>query len=848
ETVNVIWDASANSGYTNDITIIGEDDNSGLDQRISKNSRPGTGSDIPWVTLATTNNFVAANSDSNRTPLGNGNFMAISSDTGTTEFETTFDAVADARMNKVWKVSETGTVGNIFIAIPKTGPTKYFGANGVNAIVVSADLNFNTLDTVVILQDNNNMYFAEINPANGNFFTFANVPLSISGISSATVSENAAYTSSTPSISPSVTVTYSLSGADASKFTVNSSTGVVQMTAKNFEAPEDADSNNVYELTLIATDDGGNTAELAYNVTVTDVDEVVDLTLSGISNTTINENTAYNSTAYNLSGSPFGTATFSLVGADKNLFTLDTNTNIVSMVAKDFEAPSDSNGDNVYEVGVFVVDTAGNSDTLTWTVTVTNVNETANFSIQTIADVSIMENTVYQSVTPTITGTPLGTVTFSMQGSDSDDFNINSSTGVLTLSNPDFENPTDTDNNNIYEIGVVATDADGNTANTSWQVTVTNVSETATLIITEIEDTTVDENQTYSSGVPAYTGVPVGAPIFSISGADASKFSVNETTGVVSMTAQNFESPTDANTDNGYEVTLIMKDADNNTDTESWKVVVRNVEEVSILNLGQMDNAYIPENTTYTSEAPVLTGTPIGDITYTIEGDDASQFMINALTGVVSMQSKDFENPTDANIDNVYEIIIRIRDGDSNTATTSLKVEVSNVKNEGGTVNGLVELQELIDKGEDIKISHLKNIIGILRLALENEKGYSIAIHQNKSKLSNPPTLEEIQTLVDRVNAEQANPKVSVVSFIGPGMEGERNAWVIPDLYKFPNNTVFVYNRWGKKIFEQKGYQNDWRGIYEGNNKPLPSGSYYYQIDLNNNGVIDQDGWIYISN
>ena len=70
---------------------------------------------------------------------------------------------------------------------------------------------------------------------------------------------------------PIGSVTYPLGGDDAALFTVNSSTGVVEMVARDFESPADSGSNNVYNYTLIATDDDANSDSLAVAVTVTDV-------------------------------------------------------------------------------------------------------------------------------------------------------------------------------------------------------------------------------------------------------------------------------------------------------------------------------------------------------------------------------------------------------------------------------------------------------------------------------------------------------------------------------------------------------------------------------------------------
>ena len=45
---------------------------------------------------------------------------------------------------------------------------------------------------------------------------------------------------------------------------------------------------------------------------------------------------------------------------------------------------------------------------------------------------------------------------------------------------------------------------------------------------------------------------------------------------------------------------------------------------------------------------------------------------------------------------------------------------------------------------------------------------------------------------------------------------------------------VEVFNRWGEKVFSQKGYVNSdaqgWHGVY--NRKTLPTGTYYYIITI----------------
>jgi len=63
-----------------------------------------------------------------------------------------------------------------------------------------------------------------------------------------------------------------------------------------------------------------------------------------------------------------------------------------------------------------------------------------------------------------------------------------------------------------------------------------------------------------------------------------------------------------------------------------------------------------------------------------------------------------------------------------------------------------------------------------------------------------------------------------------PNGDASNEVWNIGFLSQFPAATVTVYNRWGNRVFERKGYQNNWRGDHNGS--PLPVGTYYYVINL----------------
>jgi len=72
---------------------------------------------------------------------------------------------------------------------------------------------------------------------------------------------------------PNKSITYSLAGADAGRFTINPATGEVRFVASpDFEAPGDAGANNVYDI-VVRANDGVNITNLGVAIAVTDVSE-----------------------------------------------------------------------------------------------------------------------------------------------------------------------------------------------------------------------------------------------------------------------------------------------------------------------------------------------------------------------------------------------------------------------------------------------------------------------------------------------------------------------------------------------------------------------------------------------
>lgn len=76
-------------------------------------------------------------------------------------------------------------------------------------------------------------------------------------------------------------------------------------------------------------------------------------------------------------------------------------------------------------------------------------------------------------------------------------------------------------------------------------------------------------------------------------------------------------------------------------------------------------------------------------------------------------------------------------------------------------------------------------------------------------------------------------PEINASSGFTPNGDGLNDTWIIDNLELFPDNNVQIFDRWGVILYSQKGYNsgNAWDGTYNG--KPLPVGTYYYTIELN---------------
>ena len=560
-------------------------------------------------------------------------------------------------------------------------------------------------------------------------------PAITSGPMSMSVPENstAVATFTATDVDASDTRTWSLEPADdGGKFTINPASGVLTFTnAPDFETPDQTGSTaNEYKVTVKVTDAGGMSDTHTLAVTVTNINEAPEITTANDDYTELkaDENTATTEVikTYVATDVDAGSVlTWSLEGNDRADFTITKNTDghgeLRFANVPNYENAADSDTNNIYEVTVKVRDNhAGQlSDTLMVELDVNDVNERPVVSGDagpSFAEIEFdvldadLSSTDYEiGVYTAFDEDELASITWSVTGTDSPQFEIDPMTGVLSFdTRPDFENPVDVADamsrgasDNIYVIVVEATDEFDSVGTFDVTVTVTNVNETpeitsnnATQTFAEIEyDAT-----TANLEVDTFTGrdEETETITWSLGGTDMGDFSINSASGLLSFSQRpNYEMPADDGGNNVYNIIVKARDTANNTRDYPVTVTVTDVNERPDINEDTVPS-YMEIEYDFTGTRPnvhtfTATDYDAGDtFTWSLLATDAGDLEIGTSSGVLTFTQDasldvgplpTFEAPQDdiADGSNTYNIIVRATDNHGKTEDYDVVVTVTDV-------------------------------------------------------------------------------------------------------------------------------------------------------------------------
>ncbi|MFL0648570.1 cadherin domain-containing protein, partial [Cylindrospermopsis raciborskii UAM/DH-BiRr] len=373
------------------------------------------------------------------------------------------------------------------------------------------------------------------------------------------------------------------------------------------------------------------------------------------------------------------TFTYSLVtgtgSIDNSSFTIVDN-QLRTAAAFNFEAK------NSYSIRVRSTDKGGQFFEKQLTINVTNVNEAPSFA-NTTATFSTAENSTNVGTISPATDPDAGDIlNYTLSGADATKFNFNTITRALSFKTPpNFEAPGSAAGTNTYSLTITATDVRGLNATQTVTVNVTGINEAPSFANPTATFSTAENSTTVGTIAPANDPDAGDTLTYSLSGADAGKFNIDNTTRSLTFkTPPDFEAKGSAAGTNAYSVTVTATDSGGLTATQAVTINVTNVDEIGNPPVITSSSTFsVAENSTAVGNI-TATDADGNTLTYSINGGaDQSLFNINSTTGALSfVTAPNFEAPTDVGADNRYNLQIQVTDG-NNPVTQILIIDVTNV-------------------------------------------------------------------------------------------------------------------------------------------------------------------------
>ena len=472
------------------------------------------------------------------------------------------------------------------------------------------------------------------------------------------------------------TPAYTLEGADADSFDIDSASGQIQTKSG---VTYDHETKSSYSVTVKADDNNGGTAAIDVTITVADVDEPPEFDSATAArevpeNTEAGENIGAPVTAADPDTGD--TQTYTLEGADADSFDIDSASGQIqtkSGVTYDHESKSS------YSVTVKADDNNGGTATIDVTITVADVNEPPEFDSATAAR-EVPENTeAGENIGAPVTATDPDTgdtPAYTLEGADADSFDIDSASGqIQTKSGVTYDHET----KSSYSVTVKADDNNGGTAAIDVTITVADVDEAGTVTLStdqpparaEITAALTDPDEGVSGAVwqwerssdgnTGWAGIGTGSPSYT---------------------------PVDG--DVGYHLRATASYTDGHGPGKTAQAVSTQAVQAGANRPPEFDSATaareVPENTEAGGNigAPVTATDPdTGDTqTYTLEGADADSFDIDSASGQIQTKSGvTYDHETKSS----YSVTVKADDNNGGTATIDVTITVADV-DEAGTV------------------------------------------------------------------------------------------------------------------------------------------------------------------
>ena len=499
-------------------------------------------------------------------------------------------------------------------------------------------------------------------------------------------------------------ITYSLIGTGSEYFYVDEKGNVTLKNNLDFE------TDNNYEITLVASD-GELTSSSVITFDISDVDEAPSLS-SSLKSESFEESIAVGTALAAISSidPESQTITYSLSGTDSENFEIDSEGNITSKVAFDYETQKS------YTFNITASD-GTNSTTSPLTITLSDVNESPDVTIS-LQGSEFAENIATGTTIATVayTDPESDTLSYTLSGTGSDQFSVDDQ-GIITLKTGlDYETKTS------YELTLTSSDGT-NSVQTQISFSVTDIGELA-LSLDNTEVTLAENISTGSSVAIASSSDAAGEVTYSIvEGTAGSSIFAIDSQGRITL-----ESSLDFETKTSYTLEVSVTDG---KETVSKQLVVT-VSDVDLSVSSSLASASQAETiSTGTSILTLSTSNAEGTLSYSITDSD-NKFAINSSTGEVTLANAlDYETKTS------HSFTVTVTDG----VTTSSETFTLNVTDVDLTLSSSLASSsqlETISTGTTIVTSSTSNSEGTVSYSLtDGDNKFSINSSTGEVTLSN---------------------------------------------------------------------------------------------------------------
>ncbi len=364
-----------------------------------------------------------------------------------------------------------------------------------------------------------------------------------------------------------------------------------------------------------------------------------------------------------------------LGGPDAGAFTVRGDT-LSFTRAPDFEGPTDAGGDKVYNVTVTAGEGAGSRSEAV-VVTVTNVDEPP--PPVGVSDTTFAENGTGGVATYTATDPEGAAIDWSLGGADADTLQIDAQGRLSFRAAPNYEAPADANRDRVYQVAVVASDG-ALSASLAVSVRVTNVEEPGTVTLSSTQPRVGTE---LTAELHDPDGIEPGARWQWQRRADATAAwervsSSSSARSPPSYPAASGYRPAAADVGQQLRATVVDYSDGHGDNKQAQSAPTEPVQEaVSTVTIVGPDSVWFAENGTDTVATYRATDGQGARLAWRLGGPDVGAFTVRGDT-LSFTRAPDFEGPTDAGGDKVYNVTVTAGEG-AGSRSEAVVVTVTNV-------------------------------------------------------------------------------------------------------------------------------------------------------------------------